>query len=145
MARSRPTRLVSTLGRFCSADDGICPPSEYIECVTQRKLFIAFTNAVEGRADEFNDWYNDTHLHEVLSIAGFRSVQRFKASPAQRERDQPPFEYLAIYEVEGDAPELVDAMTQWATSGQSSGLSPAIAAGFVGCIYEPITEVLYKQ
>jgi hypothetical protein len=113
--------------------------------VTERKLFIAFTNAVDGRADEFNEWYDTTHLQDVLSISGFTSVQRFKASTAQRPRDRPPFEYLAIYQVEGDAQELVDALMQWAASGQSSGLSPAIAPGFVGCIYEPITEVIEKR
>ena len=113
--------------------------------MTERKLFIAFTNAVDGRADEFNAWYDSTHLQEVLSIGGFKSVQRFRAAAAQRARDQPPFEYLAIYEVEGDAQELADVMTHWASDGGSSGLSPAIAPGFVGCIYEPITEVIEKQ
>ena len=113
--------------------------------MTQRKLFIAFTNAVDGRADEFNEWYDNTHLQEVLSIPGFKSVQRFKAASGQRPRDRPPFEYLAIYEVEGEASDLVGAMTEWVASGQSTGLSPAIAPGFVGCIYEPVTDVVERR
>jgi hypothetical protein len=110
--------------------------------VTDNKIFIAFTNAAEGRAEEFNAWYDDQHLREVLAIPGFRSVQRFKAAAAQRPRDQPPFEYLAIYEVEGEASELVGAMLEWIRSGKSSGLSPAVAPGFVGCVYEAITDVV---
>jgi hypothetical protein len=112
--------------------------------VPNKKLFIAFTNAVEGRADEFNDWYDNTHVQEVLSIPGFKSVERFKAAAAQRPRDTPPFEYLAIYDVEGDASEIVKAMLEWSASGQSSGLSSSIAPGFVGCIYEAITDVIEK-
>src|SRR5207302_6908712 len=68
--------------------------TRYSHVVSNAKLFIAFTNAVEGRSDEFNAWYDNTHVQDVLSIPGFKSVQRFKATAAQRPRDEPPFEYL---------------------------------------------------
>jgi len=47
--------------------------------------------------------------------------------------------------VEGEASDLVGAMTEWVASGQSRGLSPAIAPGFVGCIYEPVTDVVERR
>jgi hypothetical protein len=50
-----------------------------------------------GRDQEFNDWYNDIHLVDIMKIAGFTAARRFKRIDA--ESDNP---YLAIYEVEAD-------------------------------------------
>jgi hypothetical protein len=64
--------------------------------MTQKKLFFAFSNAVEGREDEYNDWYNNTHIPEILTISRFKSAQRFKASVAHRAQYEPPFRYVTI-------------------------------------------------
>jgi hypothetical protein len=55
-----------------------------------------------------------------------------------------PFEYLAVYEVEGEPDDLVQAMLEWSKSERSTGLSPTVAPGFVGVIYEAIGEVVSK-
>ena len=39
---------------------------------------LAFTQAVEGREKEFNDWYDQTHLREVMAPGGFASAERFR-------------------------------------------------------------------
>ena len=62
---------------------------------------MALTNAVDDREDEYNDWYNNTHLKDVLNVPGFVSAQRFRLSSAQRMAN-PPYKYLAIYEIETD-------------------------------------------
>lgn len=72
-------------------------------------LVMVHSNPVEGREDEFNDWYEHTHLDEVLSSAGFRSAQRFQLEA------QAGFEsshrYLAVYETDGDsAQEVIDRL-----------------------------------
>ena len=36
----------------------------------QKHIFIVYTNAVEGRDDEYNAWYDDQHLNDVLKIPG---------------------------------------------------------------------------
>jgi hypothetical protein len=66
-----------------------------------RPTFVVFTNPTEGREDEFNNWYDNTHLSDVLKVEGFVAAQRFKLA----ETDPPqefPHRYLALYEVESD-------------------------------------------
>ena len=45
-----------------------------------KHVLLVFTSPVEGREDEYNAWYNDVHLGEVLTADGFVRAQRFKAS-----------------------------------------------------------------
>ena len=66
-----------------------------------RHVLVALTNAADGRDDEFNDWYNNQHLGDVLQIPGFVSAQRFKLGAAQR-MASPPYKYLTLYEIETD-------------------------------------------
>ena len=40
--------------------------------------FVALTNAVAGREQEFNDWYDHQHVKDVLAIPGFLTAQRFE-------------------------------------------------------------------
>ena len=40
-------------------------------------LFLVFSNPVEGRDGEFNEWYDTVHVPEVLAIPGILSAQRF--------------------------------------------------------------------
>jgi hypothetical protein len=51
-----------------------------------RHTFVVFTNPTEGQEDEYNDWYDNTHLSDVLKVEGFVAAQRFKLAdtePAQ--------------------------------------------------------------
>jgi hypothetical protein len=62
---------------------------------------VVLTNAVEGREEEFNAWYDDTHIPDVLRSRGFVSAQRFRIAETN-----PPqafdHRYLALYDVETD-------------------------------------------
>jgi hypothetical protein len=76
-----------------------------------RQLLFVFSNPVEGREDEYNDWYTNHHLREILAIEGFHSAQRFELADARMTRDTPdaPWRYVAVYEVEENALERADA------------------------------------
>lgn len=77
----------------------------------KKSLFIALTNPVEGKDAEYNDWYTNTHLDEVVAVKGFISARRYKLAQAQYIKDQ-PFQYVAIYEVEsGKGQEIIDNLT----------------------------------
>jgi hypothetical protein len=69
-----------------------------------KHVLLVFSNPAEGAEDEYNRWYNDVHLPEVVQTDGFVSAQRFKlddgASGVVAQR------YLAIYEVDTDDVEL---------------------------------------
>ncbi|MCW2914426.1 MAG: hypothetical protein JWN52_2494 [Actinomycetia bacterium] len=76
---------------------------------------VALTDPVEGEDDEYNAWYSDTHLGEVLAIDGCVAAQRFRVvdgtSPGA------PHRYLAIYEIEdgnSNRPRLASRPRTWA-------------------------------
>jgi hypothetical protein len=74
-----------------------------------RNISIALTNPVEGREQEFNEWYDNQHVPDVLSLPGCVSAQRLKLSDVQIPNRPCPYRYLAIYEVEADAVEAAIA------------------------------------
>ncbi len=59
-------------------------------------VLVVHTAPAQGRDSEYNDWYDDVHLVDVLKLAGFTSARRFRAL------DGGGHPYLAIYEVEAD-------------------------------------------
>ena len=62
-------------------------------------LVVSSGPASADRDAEYNDWYNDTHIPDVLALAGFTSARRFKKVGGAADDKVP---YLAFYEVEGD-------------------------------------------
>jgi hypothetical protein len=82
-----------------------------------RHVLIAFTNAVEGREDEFNEWYTNQHMTDVLRCPGFVRGQRFSMSDAQRS-EPPPYKYMALYELATD--DLADTLRDARTRGDGS-------------------------
>jgi len=43
-------------------------------------IFVVQVKAVEGREDEFNEWYDNVHIPEALAVDGFVAAHRFKIS-----------------------------------------------------------------
>jgi len=92
-----------------------------------------------SREDEFNDWYTNVHLPELLSVPGFVRARRFKVSG-----DPKPGRhgYLAIYEIEADDLGVpLRELRARAEAGQSSR-SDAVSADppSVVTIYELIDD-----
>lgn len=85
---------------------------------------LVHTNATEGRDDEFNQWYDNVHLKEVLEVEGFTAAQRFALqdpnAPADARR------YLAIYEMETDDPQAT--LTALSAAVPNMQMSDALAA-----------------
>jgi len=46
--------------------------------------YLVLTNAVPGREEEFNRWYTEQHLPDVLRVPGVVSAQRFSRTEQQR-------------------------------------------------------------
>ena len=67
-----------------------------------KQLLVVLSNCVEGQDDEFNDWYTNQHLADVLKVEGFVAAQRFRLSDTQLEGAKMAYRYFAIYEVESD-------------------------------------------
>jgi hypothetical protein len=69
-----------------------------------RYTFLAFTNPTPGKEDEYNQWYEEHHLKDVLQCPGFVSARRFRLADTQFEFNtiKPPYQYMALYEIETD-------------------------------------------
>ncbi|MDA3630739.1 hypothetical protein OU415_35305 [Saccharopolyspora sp. WRP15-2] len=67
-----------------------------------RYKFVVFTKPIEGREAEYNEWYDDQHVPDVLNVPGFVAAQRFRLASDQRMPGPLEWEYLAIYEIETD-------------------------------------------
>jgi hypothetical protein len=68
---------------------------------------IVMSRPTEGREDEYNDWYQNVHLHELVALQGFKSAQRFRLARSLVEGEADP--YLSVYEIETDD---IDAVLQ---------------------------------
>jgi hypothetical protein len=78
---------------------------------------IALTTPLPGKEAEFHEWYQNTHIPEMISIPGFTGAQRFQLVAKMMGSD--PNTYLAIYDVETDDPAAVlTAMGEFAQSGK---------------------------
>jgi len=66
-----------------------------------KHILLLLNNSVEGKDAEFNDWYDNTHLADVLREAGFTRARRYTLAKVDQESD---YRYAAIYEVETDDP-----------------------------------------
>lgn len=70
--------------------------------MSDQHLLLALTNPVEGRDDEFNDWYSNRHLDDLLQIPGVRAARRYALSDVQRMPPPYPYKYCALYEIVTD-------------------------------------------
>jgi hypothetical protein len=100
---------------------------------TERNVFVVFTNSEQGLNDEFNRWYDEHHLAEIVGVDGFVSGQRFELHPTQRPgRPDPPWRYLALYEIEGDVAEIHERL---AKASPSFVKSDALAGDHVAWVF----------
>jgi hypothetical protein len=78
-----------------------------------RYLFAVHSNPVEGREDEYNEWYSNRHLPDLRTVAGVVSARRFTIADRQaRLVSQQQYRYLSLYEVETDDPQgFIDELT----------------------------------
>jgi hypothetical protein len=63
-------------------------------------LMVVTSAAKDGRDDEYNAWYDSTHLADICSIPGVIGGKRYDAIPTTPNPQPAP--YLAIYEIEAD-------------------------------------------
>ena len=70
-------------------------------------IFLVFTNCKDAsKEDEFNRWYEDLHIPEILSTEAFHTVYRYECLDPERLKAK----FLAIYET--DTVDLAEARKQ---------------------------------
>jgi hypothetical protein len=104
--------------------------------------YVVLSAPVAGREDEYNRWYSEQHLRDVIAVPGFVSAQRFKmieagssGAPAQR--------YMAIYTMRTDHPEaLIDTLRTLVESGQMVMSEAFDQDNLATILYEAVTPVV---
>lgn len=93
-------------------------------------LLVSTNPRSEDREDEYNEWYNETHLGELLAIPGVSGAKRYVLSDVPGGSKPPAHRYVAIYEVEtDDVQSVADELGRRVKDG-SVGVSSAIDADF---------------
>jgi hypothetical protein len=100
-----------------------------------KHVFLSLLNAQNGKDKEFNDWYRDIHLPEVLTIPGFVGAQRFELSAAQLPGMETRWKYLVIYEIDDDSPARALAELGARMSGGAMIISDALAPDVAAWAY----------
>jgi len=113
--------LYEAIGDFVTKSDGLpgsrkVKPSEIGDVETIRSdqpshqgtrsehVFLALTNPIHGREDDFHEWYDRYHVPDVLALDAFQSGRRFRVVATSGARS--PWDYLVIYRFLGPVPQM---------------------------------------
>jgi len=95
-------------------------------------LLMVWCDVPGDREDEFNHWYNEEHIEEILGIPGVLNAARYEAV-----RGGP--KHLACYELESPAAVLGDGFTKRTKSKWSETMGPTlVGTNFFNPLYEMI-------
>jgi hypothetical protein len=72
---------------------------------------IIYTSPVDGREDDYNAWYDGTHLVEFAALPGVIAARRFKVAG-----DGKP-QYAALYELSTHPDQVLAAMNEAIKNG----------------------------
>jgi len=110
----------------------------------EKHYLLFFSNPVDGREDEYNKWYTDTHLHDVVKVPGFVSAQRFELSEAQMQVEM-PYRYLAVYEIEtDDIQSAIEALRQ-ARNNNMVMSSDLDFTNLLSWVFTPISDKVISE
>jgi hypothetical protein len=102
-----------------------------------KMLFVVESNCADPlKEDEFNEWYNKTHLPDMLETPGVvRAVRYQRIDPSEGQA-----KYLALYEIETDdfqalAKAAGENMEKKKAEGRDSDLLQGTSSGTFKQIY----------
>jgi hypothetical protein len=84
-----------------------------------RNVLVVLSDPVPGLEDEYNQWYDEVHLPEVLALEGFTSAARFVVpGPSGLARPRLRQKYLAVYGISGDVADATASLRDAVRSGR---------------------------
>ncbi|WP_281690048.1 DUF4286 family protein [Pseudonocardia thermophila] len=87
------------------------------ESRVEKSILLVRTNPAPGREGEFNQWYDNEHVPDILKLPGFTRASRYVVHSTS-DGQPPEFKYLTIYEIDGPVDEALKAIAQ-------AGLTPS--------------------
>lgn len=101
-----------------------------------RYKMLVLSRPTPGNEAQYNDWYQNIHLKQIVAIPGFVSAQRFKL--AVNMQGDATYPYMAIYEVEAD--DIATAHAALVDAANNGGIAVSQAFDYdsvYASIYEP--------
>lgn len=97
----RSTNSVARRGRLSTPLSGQTAKRHSMikENLLQRYFFMVFSNPVAGQENEFDSWYREVHIPDLLTLSGFVRAQRLYLSATQISGHH-PHSHAVIYEIE---------------------------------------------
>ncbi|MGO9103190.1 MAG: hypothetical protein ACLP9Y_28510 [Mycobacterium sp.] len=80
-----------------------------------RNVFVVLTNPIADADQAFNEWYDTTHIPQVLDVPGVVAAQRYAISEVNVPDDQelpavlppPTHRYMVIYELDREPDQVM--------------------------------------
>ncbi|ALJ19294.1 DUF4286 family protein [Microbacterium sp. No. 7] len=108
--------------------------------------YVVLTNPTSPEVeDEYNRWYEEQHIPDVLRVPGVESAQRFRLTEQQRGAGPYPYKYLALYSCDAAEPDVVTNGIQERYNTPDMPISPALHADRYANYFEPITEIVSRS
>jgi hypothetical protein len=103
---------------------------------------LVLSNPVAGQEEEYNHWYSQQHLGDVVRIPGFVGAQRFKLVEPVLMAENFPWRYVAIYEIETD--NLAAALEELSTKTGTVAVPMSEAIDTVNIVAVPMLPITEK-
>jgi hypothetical protein len=97
------------------------------------KLMV-FSRPQAGQDEEYNIWYEQVHIPEMLAIDGVKSCARHRL----RTKGDQPVEYLAVYDIDGDIDTVLKELMARSRDGRMQLSSTADPANTRITIWEQV-------
>lgn len=119
----------------------------------KRYSWIVLTNAEAGREEDFDRWYNEVHVPDLLRVPGVVGVTRGKLAASQTdpgplgiavvstEKSSLKYRYLALYTIETDDLESVLQMVADRAGTSDMVMSDALSADITTMCFEELKSV----
>lgn len=65
---------------------------------------VVMAKAVEGQVDALARWYDETHMNDLLAVPGLVTAERHTIIPLKQPEGSPEWNFMLIYELEGEDP-----------------------------------------
>lgn len=96
---------------------------------------VVLTRPIAGKENEYNDWYQNVHLNQVVAVDGCTGAQRYRLAHNLVKEDVLP--YLAIYDMETDDLASVMAEMDRRAGTDRMVVSDAVdQQGLIAAVYE---------
>jgi hypothetical protein len=71
---------------------------------------VVLAKAADGRKEDLARWYDERHIVDLLAVPGFVSAERHEVVPVKVADGLPAWDFMLIYEIEGDPMTVLRAM-----------------------------------